>query len=415
MSVHIQIEKFEGPLGLLLHLIRREEMDIFDINIHDITKQYLEYIRAMKKLDLERAGEFVAMAATLIQIKSRMLLPTYDEDGEVVETEDPRKELVRRLLEYQKYQEAGQKLYERPLLGRDLWARGERLKIKSDQEDEIIVEEDNALFALIKAYRLAIKNMRKKTHAVVKSMQSISDRIIEIKHRLTLGKTHRMSEVMTLEERTNIDKILITFLTMLELAKIGMVSIFQNEVFGELYIDPKKEIGGDAISRVDEYEDDRSLEEKADRLLSEAESEAHLQEMKEEESEDAQLALGQWPQEPEEVEPVEAASDDEILAEELRMEEEDQSRQQAADSVEEIASELKMQAIDTEISSPSVEKMEDEIESDDMNELANVPFVSSDEQPQSEKVLSVSEGVDNEVSESAEVSTTDLGHGEELS
>ena len=102
----IQLERFEGPMGLLLHLIRKEEMDIFDIKINEITTQYLEYIKLMKELDLEVAGEFVAMAATLIHIKSRMLLPQYDENGEVVENADPRKELVQRLLEYQKFQEA---------------------------------------------------------------------------------------------------------------------------------------------------------------------------------------------------------------------------------------------------------------------------------------------------------------------
>ena len=118
--MHIQTENFSGPLGLLLYLIRREEMDIFNINIHQITSQYLEYIKTMKKLDLEFAGEFIAMAASLIQIKSKMLLPNYNEDGEEIESEDPRKELVQKLLEYQKYQEAAHQIYQRPLVGRDL-------------------------------------------------------------------------------------------------------------------------------------------------------------------------------------------------------------------------------------------------------------------------------------------------------
>jgi segregation and condensation protein A len=106
MSISVQLPKFEGPLALLLYLIRKEEMDIMDIKIHEITGQYLEYIKLMKELDLEVAGEFVAMASTLIHIKSRMLLPQYDENGEIVANEDPRKELVQKLLEYQKYQEA---------------------------------------------------------------------------------------------------------------------------------------------------------------------------------------------------------------------------------------------------------------------------------------------------------------------
>jgi segregation and condensation protein A len=145
MSINIQLPKFEGPLGLLLYLIRKEEMDIMDIKIHEITKQYFEYIKLMKELDLEVAGEFVAMASTLIHIKSRMLLPQYDENGEIVENEDPRKELVQKLLEYQKYQEAAKLLYDRPLLGRDLWGRGVRETL-APKEDEIILE-DNALFS----------------------------------------------------------------------------------------------------------------------------------------------------------------------------------------------------------------------------------------------------------------------------
>src|SRR5579859_1906074 len=152
MGVVVHINKFSGPLGLLLHLIRSQEMDIFDINIHEITKQYLESIRAMKQLNLEVAGDFVAMAATLIQIKSKMLLPQYDENGEVVEEADPRKDLVKRLLEYQMFQEASQSLYKRDLLGRDTWARGEREEINV-KDDEVILEEENALYALISLYR----------------------------------------------------------------------------------------------------------------------------------------------------------------------------------------------------------------------------------------------------------------------
>lgn len=159
MSYHIQLSQFEGPLDLLLYLIRKEEMDIMDIQIHKITQQYLEYIQLMKELDLEVAGEFVAMAATLLQIKSRLLLPTYNENGEIVETEDPRKELVQRLLEYEKYKEAAKALEGRPWLGRDIWTRGVRESF-GEREEEIILE-DNALFSLISMYRRMLRSDRK--------------------------------------------------------------------------------------------------------------------------------------------------------------------------------------------------------------------------------------------------------------
>ena len=163
LNLRIQIQSFEGPLPLLLHLIKREDMDIFDINIHEITRQYLDYIRAMKQFDLGMAGEFIAMAATLIHIKSRMLLPQYNEGEEVEEELDPRRELVHRLLEYQKFQEASGQLYMRSLVGRDVWVRGVRLVFEDSKEGEpIVLGEDNALFALMSAYRRALKKYEKR-------------------------------------------------------------------------------------------------------------------------------------------------------------------------------------------------------------------------------------------------------------
>lgn len=250
MSLNIQLPKFEGPLALLLYLIRKDEMDIFDIKINEITSQYLEYIKLMKELDLELAGEFIAMAATLIQIKSRMLLPQYDENGEIIENEDPRKELVQRLLEYQKYQEASKNLYERPLLGRDIWARGvrERLEMK---EDEIILE-DNALFSLISAYRSALRNIKKKVHQVAAKAQSIASRILEIKDRLIIGQKIAMSDLIdSIEEKRK--QVLITFLSLLELGKIGFVSLYQTDVYQEIYVEAKQSIETDVISKVEEY------------------------------------------------------------------------------------------------------------------------------------------------------------------
>ena len=114
-GIRVQLQQFEGPLDLLLYLIRKEEMDIFNINIVDITKQYFDYIKLMKEFDIEVAGDFIAMASTLIHIKSKMLLPQYDENGEVVEAEDPRKELVQKLLEYEKYKEQEQSFRKEPV------------------------------------------------------------------------------------------------------------------------------------------------------------------------------------------------------------------------------------------------------------------------------------------------------------
>lgn len=252
LSLTIQLPKFEGPLALLLYLIRKEEMDIFDIEIHRITAQYLEFIRMMKELDLEVAGEFIAMASTLIQIKSRMLLPQYDEHGEVVENVDPRKELVQRLLDYQKYQEAGKNLYERPLLGRDVWGRGVREKFEERIQEEIELEE-NALYSLITSFRRVYRSAQKRVHKVTAKAQSIASRILEMRQRLILGSRVAMSELITSVEDQR-RQVLITFLSCLELGKMGFVRLFQTDVYQEIYIETVQTIETAAVSKVEEYE-----------------------------------------------------------------------------------------------------------------------------------------------------------------
>ena len=317
MSLNIQLPKFEGPLGLLLYLIRKEEMDIMDIKIHEITKQYLDYIKLMKELDLEVAGEFIAMASTLIHIKSRMLLPQYDDNGEVVEQEDPRKELVQKLLEYQKYQEAAKNLYERSLLGRDVWARGERQSLQP-KEDEIILEE-NALFSLISTYRKVLRSVKNKVHQVTAKAQSISSRILEIRDRLVMGhKVTMMELVTTVENRSR--EVLITFLSLLELGKMGFVSLYQTEVYSDIWIEARKRIEGDVLSSVEEY-DSMHAEDVVDQMMAKAKKEEEFVNFEGEDGEDGTLPLTAMvsdsaesaEQEPEEL-AAEIASDEEIEA-----------------------------------------------------------------------------------------------------
>ena len=249
--IQIQLEKFEGPLALLLHLIRKNEMDIYDIEIHKITQQYLEYINVMKNLDLEVAGDFVAMAATLIHIKSKMLLPDYDEQGEVLETHDPRKELVQRLLEYQRFQEVAQTLGKRPLLGREAWARGLREHL-GEGDAEIIVEE-GGLFALISHYRRTMQKAKRRVHVVFRKAQSLASRVLEIRHLLIPGGRLEMSDLLVPFEKTR-SKLVITFLSVLELAKLGFVSVFQADTYGPIYLDVRKQVQGDIVSQLQEYE-----------------------------------------------------------------------------------------------------------------------------------------------------------------
>lgn len=325
MILNVHLDRFEGPLALLLHLIRQEEMDIFDININQITHQYLEYIKAMKKLDLEMAGDFVAMAATLIHIKSKMLLPQYDpETGEPLE-EDPRKELVQKLVEYQKFQQLSKELYQRPILGRDVFTRGYRTDIESTEEGELILEE-KPLFSMIKAYRFAMKNMKKTIHRVIGELQSIAARILEMKDQLVVGV--RVPFTVLLESSAHKhNNVLVTFLSLLELAKMGLVSLFQADPMTEIHVEAKKTIDRDVISQAEDYEN-TNAEGRADALF--AEAAAVQQEFEGNQAGTVSLDEGVMDYEQQElsIDPaflrssdqiIEAASDEEILAAEREL------------------------------------------------------------------------------------------------
>jgi segregation and condensation protein A len=325
LNLHVQIHRFEGPLALLLHLIRKEEMDIFDINIHQITHQFLEYIKAMKQFDLELAGEFVAMAATLIHIKSKLLLPQYDEHGEEVESEDPRQELVQKLLEYQKHKEAGERLYERALVGRDVWLRGVRFSEMSATDTGEIIVEENPLFALISAYRFILRNMKKGIHRVGQDMQSISERILEMRQVLIPGGQVCFKDLVTAESPAefHINQVLITFLSLLELAKMGFISLFQAPESPDIFIQTKIAIDRDVVLRVENYESIATAE-LVDSLFR-TETPSAAAEMTWESEGEIEPPAAQASLNLEGVEEespnydVEAATDEEILAEEIRL------------------------------------------------------------------------------------------------
>jgi segregation and condensation protein A len=228
-------------------------MDVFDINVNEITRQYLEYIRLMKELDLEIAGEFVAMAATLIHIKSRMLLPQYNDTGEIVETEDPRKELVSMLLEYQTFQEAAKQLYGRPLLGRDVFSRGVREDFLAD-DDGAVVLEDDGLFSLINAYRRVVRKAQRAVHKVRTKVQSIASRIFELKDSLTVGTRVVLTDLMGVGAPKSRTQLLVTFLSMLELGRMGFVTLFQAETYGDIHIELMRPIERNVLERVQEFE-----------------------------------------------------------------------------------------------------------------------------------------------------------------
>lgn len=244
-SYTVKLEVFEGPLDLLLHLIRKNEVDIYDIPLSTITRQYLEYIKMMKELNLEIAGEFLVMASTLIQIKSKTLLPPLpDDELPEEEEEDPRAELVRRLLEYQKYKEAATTLSEREMLGRDTYAR---LFSPAELED-IEPEEEPAeveLFELIEAFRKVLDRVSDESfHEVGAESITIAERINEILSQLEGKESLVFDELFP--EHFNRDFLIATFLAVLELCKLKTIKVVQANRYGSIWIQPAV-IEGDAV------------------------------------------------------------------------------------------------------------------------------------------------------------------------
>lgn len=229
----IAIEAFEGPLDLLLHLVRRHELDILDIPISFVARKYIEYIEFARALDIEIAGEYLVMAATLAFLKSRELLPR-DDEAELEEAEeegvDPRQELIQRLLEYERYRHAGSQLDERPLSGRDVFARGGELDIEPLASDLAPM----TLFRLANAYQRVLDRARiSQSHDVEIEPVTVRERMKQLT--LLLGARRTLDfEGLFLEQEWNSEPelrqmLVVTLMSVLELVKLGVLAVHQPE------------------------------------------------------------------------------------------------------------------------------------------------------------------------------------------
>ena len=245
MSVLYKLETFEGPLDLLLHLIEQAEIDIHDISINEITDQYIAYLDEMQELELDVTSEFLVMAASLLSMKSRMLLPkppvtdepwlTADED----EGLDPREELIRKLIEYRKYKAIAGQLREKEWERSRLFTR-EAMDLTPYQKNELVnpvagLHVDD----LIRAFRRAIRRQagRQRIAAIRRDEISVKDRIAEMLHVLkTSAEDGKMLFSQMIGDRMDRQEIVVTFLALLELMRRGIVTCYQNGLFDEIVV-----------------------------------------------------------------------------------------------------------------------------------------------------------------------------------
>jgi len=231
-QVHLDV--FEGPMDLLVYLIRKNEIDIYDIPIALVAGQYLEYVARIEKLNLEKAGDFLLMAATLLQIKSRMLLPR--PEGEDEEWEDPRTELVEKIVEYLQFKEVAEHMRRLEETSQRQAERGfselEMFRRTEEQEPEI----DATVNELILAFgRLLLKNLEPEpVHRVTREKISSARRIRDIRELLARKRRILFSDL--LDERSSRMFIVVTLVALLEMAKGGEIKVDQADIFGQLWI-----------------------------------------------------------------------------------------------------------------------------------------------------------------------------------
>lgn len=275
----VNLDVFEGPLDLLLHLVKKHELSILDIPIAFITEKYLDYLDAMSGLDIDVAGEYLVMAATLCHIKSRELLPSSEPDEDEAldgagagpeadeEAIDPRADLIRRLLEYQKYKQAADQLGQRPVVGRNVWGRG------APTEDAVAEGIDTEAIAplaqfpvhrLIEAFDRVMRQAKVKvSHNVLIDRLSVSQKISELTDRLesegrftfsSMFSFLRDDQPRTLEEIKH--EAVVTFLALLEMGKLRLINLTQHEdeeIYIERAADDLRERVARTVAGGDEY------------------------------------------------------------------------------------------------------------------------------------------------------------------
>jgi len=248
--LNIHLEKYEGPLDLLLDLIRKQQIDIRDIPIATITAQYLDYLEKAREMDIDLGAEFVYMAATLIHIKSRMLLPSdpaLAKEGD--QSEDPRQELVERLLEHERFKNAAEMLQQKRLIEENVWSNPQMKQFVSDSDDPGLAV---TLFDLVKTFSDVLERIKNRPVYEVQAAEiTVADMIHELKGRMEkLEGGQPLFIVRMFEEQTSVRAMIALFLAVLEMARMQAVVVTQKDLFGEIAL--QKHANFDAVFASDQ-------------------------------------------------------------------------------------------------------------------------------------------------------------------
>jgi len=229
-ALEVFLETFEGPLDLLLYLIRRQNLDILDIPIADITQQYMDYVEMMRNINLDLAAEYLVMAAMLAEIKSRMLLPRHEE---IEDEDDPRAELVRRLQEYERFKKAATDLDELPRSGRDNFSTSVKVIRETKEKPQPNVDMRDILLA----FQEVLKQVdMQKHHEIEREEISIRERMTHVLSRLDGDNFVEFQDLFTLKEGRL--GVVVTLMAILELLKLKVIDMVQAEAFAPIYLKP---------------------------------------------------------------------------------------------------------------------------------------------------------------------------------
>ncbi|MBV8897281.1 MAG: segregation/condensation protein A [Acidobacteriaceae bacterium] len=244
--LNFHLEQYEGPLDLLLDLIRKQQINIYDIPISKITAQYLDYMQRAAELDIELSSEFVFMAATLIHIKSRMLLPRDPELDKISPEEDPRKELVDRLVEHERFKNAAEMLQQKRVVEEAIWSNPQINQFLSEDEGPALAV---TIFDLVKTFQGVLERAKTRpTYEIGNEDVSVPEMIQFLKHQLTRVRRDRAISATELFEKQRSRRAMIClFLAILELVKRQSVELTQGEAFGDIGLRP-----GPGLSEADE-------------------------------------------------------------------------------------------------------------------------------------------------------------------